>query len=61
MTVCIVGTCGNCGGPVEIPEIWMGIYPPTPKCRSCGSIPQNAFGSRLPMQRKPKRNEFLCD
>jgi hypothetical protein len=62
MTVHIVGTCGNCGGPVEIPQAWFGIYPPTPTCRSCGATPKEAFGRRLPMNPSPRRGsgEFMC-
>lgn len=33
----IIGTCSICGGRVTVPEIWGGIYPPTPTCASCGA------------------------
>ncbi len=45
----IIGTCGKCGGPVQIPMVWYGIIPPTPQCAFCHSIPENAFGPRLRM------------
>lgn len=55
-----VGTCGNCGGAVCVPEIWMGIFPPTPTCSSCGAVPENAHGPKMAMrprgQRAPGRN-----
>lgn len=48
----LIGTCGNCGGPVEVPDIWMGIYRPTPTCRVCGAVPERAFGPVIPMRNK---------
>lgn len=45
-----IGTCGLCSGPVTVPSIWMGVYPPTPRCSHCGAIPLHAHGPRLPMQ-----------
>lgn len=59
MSVIIVGTCGNCGGSVEVPKVWMGIIPPVPTCRTCGAIPKNVFGPRLPMNPSPRRREQL--
>lgn len=59
MNVVQIGTCGNCGGPVEVPQVWMGIYPPTPRCRSCGATPKEAFGKRMEMNPSPKR-DFSC-
>jgi hypothetical protein len=53
MSVVRIGTCGNCGGPVEIPEVWMCIYPPTPTCRQCGATPKEAFGKRMEMNPPP--------
>lgn len=50
----IIGTCGNCGGPVTLPDTWMGIYPPSPSCDYCGSIPVNPYGKVIPMNPKPK-------
>jgi len=59
MTVHVVGTCGNCGGPVAVPQVWMGIYPPIPTCRSCDATPQNAHGPRIAMNPPPRR-DFSC-
>ena len=37
MSIQVVGTCGNCGGRVMVPGVWMGINPPIPTCESCGA------------------------
>jgi hypothetical protein len=50
----IVGTCGNCLGPVATPEIWGGIDPPVPTCRRCGSTVANPYGPVMPMNPKPE-------
>lgn len=55
MSYRIIGTCGNCGGPVGVPTLWLGIYPPTPQCLSCHAIPKEAHGKVLPMQPSPDR------
>lgn len=34
----VLGSCSICGGNVVIPLVWMGIYPPTPYCNSCGAV-----------------------
>ena len=44
------GTCGNCGGRVSVPTIWLGIHPPTPQCESCGAVPKNAHGPVIEME-----------
>lgn len=49
----IVGTCGRCGGPVELPDVWMGIYPPTPTCRQCGATAKENHGQKLDMDDPP--------
>ena len=43
----IIGTCGNCGGPVEFP---MFMVNPVPYCRSCRSMPVEAYGKVIPMK-----------
>lgn len=48
-----IGTCGNCGGAVEIPDVWNGIYPPTPQCRSCNSVPAEPHGKTIKMRPLP--------
>ena len=57
----IVGTCGNCGGPVQIPECWGGSTPPPKKCAHCGATAKPNFGPVLPMQPKPEgtNDEFF--
>ena len=44
-----IGTCSLCGGPVQIPGIWMGIFPPTPTCGHCGAVAAQTFGPTIPM------------
>lgn len=45
----ILGTCSLCRGPVEVPNTWYGVQPPTPKCRKCGAVPQEPYGPIIPM------------
>lgn len=45
----IIGTCGNCGGPVEVPHAWYATIPPTPTCRDCGATAKPSYGPTLPM------------
>lgn len=54
-----VGTCGNCGGPIDVPDTWMGICPPTPTCRSCGSTPKDAHGPKREMNPRPTRKNIF--
>jgi hypothetical protein len=44
-----VGTCGNCGGPVQVPADWYGIEPPTPTCAHCGAVAKSNYGPTIPM------------
>lgn len=55
MSIRVVGTCGNCGGQVCVPTFWLGIYPPTPMCRSCRSTPRAAHGAVILMRPMPKQ------
>jgi hypothetical protein len=48
-----IGTCGNCGGRVSIPEAWLGITPPIPTCESCHTEVDQPHGPALKM--KPAR------
>ncbi len=32
-----IGRCGNCGGAVTVPDVWMSVNPPVPRCESCGA------------------------
>ena len=50
-----IGTCGNCGGPVEQFTYLhtTGPWPP-PKCVRCGAVPADPYGPRIPMRPKAK-------
>lgn len=48
----VIGVCGNCGGDVVAPDVWMGINPPPRRCRDCGSTVRRE-GPVLPMGPKP--------
>ena len=48
----VIGTCSECGGPVTVPQIWMGVHPPTPQCLSCHAIPENPFGPEIKMKKQ---------
>lgn len=48
----IVGTCGNCGGPVNVPDLWGGVIPPKPTCGNCGAVAAN-YGPVIQMQPNP--------
>lgn len=56
-----VGTCGLCGGPVQVPETWGGSMPPTKRCAYCGATAKPNFGPVLPMQPRPQRTERKLD
>lgn len=45
-----IGTCGNCGGPVEVPDLWAGVGNPPAKCASCGARPRHNHGPRIEME-----------
>ena len=45
----VIGTCGRCGGPVQVPELWGGTVPPVPACMSCGSTAKYPYGPTIPM------------
>lgn len=49
-----VGTCGNCGGRVTVPESWYATIPPTPTCVRCGAAAKMTHGPVLPME-QPRR------
>lgn len=50
-----VGTCGNCGGPVQVPTAWYGVLPPTPTCGQCGATAKPNHGRVLPMNPAPHK------
>lgn len=45
----VIGTCGNCGGPVSLPVAWYGTQRATPTCENCGAKAKVAHGPTLPM------------
>ena len=47
----IIGTCGNCGGPVVKPR----ISPSSPYCRDCGASVKRGYGPVIPMEPRPWR------
>ena len=44
----VVGTCGNCGGAVTLPIVWMSVVPPVASCEDCGATVAQG-GPILPM------------
>lgn len=46
-----VGTCSICGGRVTLPEVWMGVVPPIPRCASCGATKKQPHGPVIDMER----------
>jgi len=44
-----IGTCGNCGGPVQSPLHWGGPTPPPQRCATCGARPKHQYGPVIPM------------
>lgn len=49
-----VGTCSQCGGPVQVPDAWGGVIPPVPTCAHCGARRANAYGPVIPMAPRPR-------
>lgn len=50
----IVGRCGNCGGRVAVPHVWMGVIPPVPQCLNCHATakPTGPVMEMTPLQRR---------
>lgn len=46
----IIGTCSLCGGPVQIPTVWMAITPPVPTCGKCGATQKDSHGPVIEME-----------
>lgn len=42
-----VGKCGDCGGVVSVPTVWLGVVPPRPTCEACGAVEDQT--ARLPV------------
>lgn len=55
----IVGICGNCGGNVVLPDAYLSINPPVPRCNSCGAEAKR----NLPIVEMQKKDEkkFLTE
>lgn len=49
-----IGTCSNCGGPVQVPTCWGGSIPPVPTCAHCGAQKKQSHGPVIEME--PSRN-----
>lgn len=45
-----IGTCGDCGGAVTEPTVYMSVVPPVPSCEDCGARVKPNYGPTLPMQ-----------
>lgn len=51
----VIGTCNDCGGPVETPDIWMGVQAPPKKCSRCGAEPTEPYGAVLRMKKEQSK------
>jgi hypothetical protein len=45
-----LGTCGNCGGPVQVHKFWACTEREIPRCRNCGARPKNPYAAVIPME-----------
>ena len=51
----ILGTCSECGGPVEVPvEATTFVTIPVPTCQRCGATAKNPYGAIMPMNPAPR-------
>lgn len=56
----VVGTCGNCGGEVVLPDCSMSVLKPVPTCNRCGATAKTS-GPVIPMNPAPRRTNFIPD
>jgi hypothetical protein len=56
-----IGTCSNCGGPVQVPEFWGGIEPPVPRCRNCNALAKKTYGPIVPMDKPNPHDQTYLD
>ncbi len=54
-----VGTCGNCGGAVTVPTVFMSVVPPVPCCKRCGAVPKQVHGPVVEME--PRRDRVSIE
>lgn len=45
-----VGICGECGGYVTVPWVFMSVCPPVPTCAKCGRKAKDTSLPVLPMK-----------
>jgi hypothetical protein len=50
-----IGTCGNCGGRVTVPELWSATVPAVPTCEACGARQKQSHGPVIDMEPKSVR------
>lgn len=53
-----IGTCGRCGGPVVVPNLWMSVISPTPSCAQCGAV---AAQHGLVMEMQPQAPQIAYE
>lgn len=51
----VLGTCGNCGGPVTTPGMWHSVTPAPKQCSVCGAHAAD-HGPVIPMG--PSRSAY---
>ena len=54
-----IGTCSQCGGPVE-EYVWLhivGPFPP-PRCRTCGAVKATPYGPVIVTERDADKREY---
>lgn len=56
----IIGTCGDCGGPVKTPHMWSSTLPPPKQCAHCG-MEASDHGPVIPMKRKSGYRQETSD
>ncbi len=49
----VIGTCSVCCGAVTVPDIWHGVTPPIPSCKSCGARKKQPHGPVIEMDPSP--------
>ena len=52
-----IGSCSLCGGPVRVPLVWTGIFPPTAECFECHAVGEGR-GPVIPMKQAPMARTY---